>query len=115
MLIAKSEGSREMKSDAFETPALARHARKGVVEEEPTVGSGSRRMTVRMCSRAAESSRQVVGTISNEIGGYEDYLMEGSKMDRRTIQERKQKYWPLMNVRKDQRWIEGLSNERDVK
>jgi hypothetical protein len=57
-----------MKSDAFETPALARHARKGGVEEAALGGGGSERMTVRMCSRAVESSLRVVGTISNGEG-----------------------------------------------
>ena len=57
-----------MKSDAFEMPALAKHARKGRNEGEPEDGGGSKRMTVRMCSKAAEWSLQVVGTISNGEG-----------------------------------------------
>ena len=61
-----SDGSRERKSDAFETPAFAKHARKGGTEEDPSGGRGSERMTVRMCSRAAESSLRVVGTMLNE-------------------------------------------------
>jgi hypothetical protein len=47
---AWSEGSREMKSDAFETPAIAKHARKGRNEGKPEDRGGSERMTVRMCS-----------------------------------------------------------------
>jgi hypothetical protein len=49
-------------------PALAKHAWKGGIEEEPEEGGDSERMTVRICSRAAEPSLQVVGTISNEEG-----------------------------------------------
>ncbi len=65
-----SEGEIERKSDALEMPALEKHARKGGVEEPLVVGrSGSRRMLMRIYSRAAESSAQVIGTILSRRDG----------------------------------------------
>ena len=52
-----------MRSDALETPAFLKHARKGSIGAEGSTGYGSLRTTVRMCSRAAESSEQVMITI----------------------------------------------------
>ena len=59
---------RDEVANAFEMLALAKQALKGGNEGEPEDGGDSKRMTVRMCSKAAESLLRVVGTISNGEG-----------------------------------------------
>jgi hypothetical protein len=56
---------RRLKS-SFEMLPLGRHEWKVGIEEEPSAGGSLWRLTVNMCSKVAELSLEVVGTISNE-------------------------------------------------